>query len=101
MGSARTRPRAVKRPGRISARAKRSSRVHTCCVVAIVSISACLHASCHSRKSLYDDELCAFGGFHFSCGDIHSKHMLSHEHQFHVQQNPPLIPRFFTERSLP
>ena len=42
-----------------------------------------------------------FDDFHFSSGDLHSEKMLCRESQFLVQQNPPLIPREFTERSLP
>ena len=101
MGSPRTRPSAFMRFGRISARAKISSRVHTCYVASIVGISACLRASHSRRRSLNYEEQCAVGDFHFSSDDIHSEHMLSRKSQFHVQQDLPLIPKDFTERSLP
>jgi hypothetical protein len=101
MGSPRTRPSTFTSFGRFSARAKTSSGVHTCYVASTVDISACLHSSCNGRMSWNTDEQCAFRDFHFSSDDIHSEHMLSHESQFHVQRNPPLIPKDFTERSLP
>ncbi len=104
MGSARTRPSAfenIQEHWSYFGRRETSNHVHACYVTYMVGISDCLHAPGNRVKSWRDEEPCALKGFHFSSDDIHSEQMLSRESQFHIQQNPPLIPMGFAERYLP
>jgi len=101
MGGRRTSPSTFLSFGRNSARARTSSRVRACYVESIVGIYDCLHASRNRRTSWNCEGRSALRDFHFSSDDTHSEIMLSRKRQFHVQQNPLLIPTGFPERYLP